>query len=117
RVAVGIALRIEPRAGIAVPVPGPAHAGARFEHMGLEPELAQAMELVEPRDARPDDDRVVLHGFKIPSLARGGQGGGKPQDRYAVSDGAHVMPSPVKAPSEARAGEGGAQRRIGGCRP
>ena len=53
RVAVGIALRIEPRAGIAVPVPGPAHAGPRFEHPDLEPELAQAMELVEAGDARP----------------------------------------------------------------
>src|SRR6185437_9705480 len=66
RVAVGIALRIEPRAGIAVPVPGPADAGARFEHMDLHSELAQAMELVEPRDAGSDDDRVELHVF-LPS--------------------------------------------------
>src|SRR4029077_20807079 len=40
-VAIGPALRIESRAGIAVPVPGAADAGAGFEHPRLEPEFAQ----------------------------------------------------------------------------
>src|SRR5690348_7241969 len=77
-VAVGIALRIEARARIAVPVPGAAHAAARFEDVRREAELAQAMELVEPRDAGANDDRVVLHDAIISApVLRGRAGWGK----------------------------------------
>src|SRR5215475_14807279 len=49
--AVGIALRIEARAGVAVPVPGAADTGAGLEHAHPEAELAQAMKLVKAGDA------------------------------------------------------------------
>ncbi len=44
--------------GIAVPVPGAADAVARLEDARREPELAQAVEHVEPGEPGPDDDRV-----------------------------------------------------------
>ncbi len=47
RVAVGPALRIEPGARVAVPVPGSADAGAGLEDPHREPEFAQLVELVE----------------------------------------------------------------------
>jgi hypothetical protein len=43
---VGIALGIETRAGIAVPVPGAADAGAGLKHPGAQAELAEAIKLV-----------------------------------------------------------------------
>ena len=58
-----IALRIEARTGIAVPVPGAADAGAGLPHA----QLAQPIELVEARHARPADDGIVVR-----CLARGG---------------------------------------------
>src|SRR5438067_13380736 len=59
-VAVGIALRIEARAGIAVPVPRAADAGAGLEHPHLKTELAQLVELVEPGNTGADDNCVKL---------------------------------------------------------
>src|SRR5262249_48306022 len=60
---VGPALRIEARAGIAVPVPRASDAAARLEHPHRDPELAQAMELVHAREAGADDDDVMgIHG-------------------------------------------------------
>ena len=61
-IAVGPAFGIEAGAGIAVPVPGAADAGAGLEHAHLEPEFAQPVELVEAGDAGADDDRVEIHG-------------------------------------------------------
>src|SRR5437870_4975778 len=60
RVAIGPALRIEACAGIAVPVPGAADAGAGLEHPHLEAEFAQPVELVEAGNASADDDRVKI---------------------------------------------------------
>src|SRR5262249_4128226 len=61
-VAVGPALRIKAGAGIAVPVPSAADAGAGFEHPRLQTELAQFVELVEAGNAGADDNRVKLGG-------------------------------------------------------
>ena len=63
-VAVGPALRIEARPGIAVPVPGAAEIAAGLEHGGLDAEVDQALDLVDAGDARADDDGfvVLLHG-------------------------------------------------------
>ena len=59
-VAVGVAFGIEAGAGIAVPIPGAADAGAGFEDMGVEAEAAEAEELVEAGHAGADDERVVM---------------------------------------------------------
>src|SRR4030095_11214029 len=55
-IAVGPALRIEARAGIAVPVPGAADVGAGLEDLYAEPEAAQPMELLEACGAGADDN-------------------------------------------------------------
>src|SRR6185295_12933153 len=73
-VAVGPALRIEARAGIAVPVPGAAEVAAGLEHGGLDAEVEQALDLVDAGDARADDDGFVV-------LCHGGQSGMKCTER------------------------------------
>ena len=62
-IAVGVAFGIEARARIAIPVPGAADAGAGLEHEHPQAELAQTVELVEARNARADDEGVVVLGF------------------------------------------------------
>src|SRR5690242_5858461 len=59
-VAVGTALGIEARAGIAIPVPGAADLGAGLEHAYLQAHLAQAVELVHAGQAGADDDGVEI---------------------------------------------------------
>ncbi len=59
-VLVGVALGIEARAGIAVPVPGAADTRAGLEHAHAHAELPQAVELVHARYAGTDDDGVVV---------------------------------------------------------
>ena len=63
RVAVRVALGVEPRARVPVPVPGATDVGAGLETEGRQAELAEAEELVEARHAGADDDGVVLCGF------------------------------------------------------
>ena len=63
-IAVGIALRIEACAGIAVPVPGAADAGARLEHADAQIALPQPVELVEAGHAGADHDDVVIE-FRV----------------------------------------------------
>ena len=58
-VAVGPALGIEPRPGVAVPVPGAAHAVAGLEHPHAQAEPAQPVELVHAGDPGADDDDVI----------------------------------------------------------
>jgi hypothetical protein len=60
RVAVGVALGVEAAAGVAVPVPGAADAGAGLEHANRLPDFAQPMELVEAGNPGSDDDRVEV---------------------------------------------------------
>ena len=63
RVPVRVALGVEPRAGIAVPVPRTADVAAGLEAADRQAELTQPVELVEPGDAGSDDDGVVrAHG-------------------------------------------------------
>src|SRR5581483_7991077 len=71
-VAVRVALRVEAAAGIAVPVPGAAHAGAGLEHAHPVAQLAQPVELVEARDAGADDD-----GVEVEAASRIGDGRGR----------------------------------------
>src|SRR5205085_2625051 len=54
--AVGVALGIEARTGIAVPVPGAADIGAGLEHADAQAELAQPVKLVHARETGADDD-------------------------------------------------------------
>ena len=58
RVRVVHALDVAARARVAVPVPGAADALARLEDPHREPEPAQAVEHVEPREPGTHDDRV-----------------------------------------------------------
>src|SRR5260370_26683657 len=62
-IAVGIALGIEARAGITIPVPGAADARPGLEHADPQPQLAQTVELVEARYARADNDGIVVQGI------------------------------------------------------
>src|SRR4029077_19909130 len=70
-VAVSPTFGIEAGTGIAVPVPGAADAGARFEHPRLEPEFAQLVELIEAGNPGADDDRVEIRARIRPRLVRG----------------------------------------------
>ena len=71
-IAIAVAFGITPRAGVAVPIPGAAHAIARFQHMGRKPEaIPQAMELIHASEAGTDDQRVIKLG-----VGRGGGQGG-----------------------------------------
>src|SRR5262249_1098440 len=78
RKAVGIALGIEARAGITIPVPGAADIGAGLEHAHAQAELAQAAELGHAGKTRADDDGMgVERGFW--------RGGGHPSVSSFVS--------------------------------
>src|SRR5262249_21023426 len=59
-ITVGIALRIEARAGITIPVPGAADLGAGLEHARLQTELPRPMELIHSGKAGPNDDGVKI---------------------------------------------------------
>ena len=56
--AVFQALDIHPRAGIPVPVPGPADAAARFHHLRIEAQPAQLVQHVHARKPRPDNQGI-----------------------------------------------------------
>ena len=58
-VAVRPALGVEPRPGVAVPVPRAADVVAGLEHPHAQAQLAQPMELVHPGEPGADDDDVV----------------------------------------------------------
>ena len=60
RVPVGIALGVEAGAGIAVPIPGAAEVTAGIEHGGVDPEIGEALDLVDAGDAGADDDDLVV---------------------------------------------------------
>lgn len=68
RVRIAPALGVEPRARVAIPLPGPADAPARFEDPRVEADLPEAVELVEAGDPGADDqgvdslDRGIGHG-------------------------------------------------------
>ena len=49
-------------AGVAIPVPGAANTIAGFDYAGAHAELAQAVEHVQPCEARADDDGIELGG-------------------------------------------------------
>ena len=58
QVGVRVALGVEPRAGVAVPVPGAADAAAGLEQLRREARLARAVQLVDAGDAGADDQHV-----------------------------------------------------------
>src|SRR3954469_1376951 len=49
-IAVSVALRVDAAAGITVPVPGSAQVGGRVEHSRIDPEIDQALDLVDAGD-------------------------------------------------------------------
>ena len=59
-VGVGVALRVEARPGVAVPVPGATHAVARLEQLRGEARFTSAVELVDAGDAGADDQHVGI---------------------------------------------------------
>ena len=60
RVAVGVALRIEPATRVAVAEPGSAEVVLAFEHERVGAEIDEALDLVDPGDACADDDYLVF---------------------------------------------------------
>ena len=60
RVAVGVALRIEPATRVAVAEPGSAEVVLGFEHERVSAEIDEALDLVDPGDACADDDYLVF---------------------------------------------------------
>ena len=59
-IAIAMAFGITPRPGIAVPIPGTAHAITGFQHMGGKPlAVAQGMELIHAGETGADDQRVI----------------------------------------------------------
>ena len=65
QVRVGVALGVEPRAGVPVPVPGAAHAAAGLEQLHGEPGFARAIQLVDAGDAGADDQHVDIVGRAV----------------------------------------------------
>jgi hypothetical protein len=60
-VAVDVALAIASGAGIPVPVPRPPDVVGLLDHLHRQPQLvAQAMELIQPGEARSHDDGIVI---------------------------------------------------------
>ena len=55
---IGVALGVEPRAGIAVPKPGPAQPIARLQHPDREAILASPPQLVQPENPSAHDEYV-----------------------------------------------------------
>jgi hypothetical protein len=75
QVGVGVALRVEARPGVAVPVPGAADAVTGLEQQCGEAGVTRPVELVDPGDARADDEHVDLRPRHRRALIRCGFGG------------------------------------------
>ena len=60
RIAIGVAFGIEPRAGIAVPVPGAAEIGGGIQHQCIDPEVGQSLDLVDAGNTGADHDDFVV---------------------------------------------------------
>src|SRR5262249_14128394 len=59
-IAVGVTLRVEARARVAIPIPGAAYATPRLVDPHREPALPQTVQLVQPGHAGADNNRVKL---------------------------------------------------------
>ncbi len=68
-VAVGVALGVEPRPGVAVPEPGPADAASRLEQLHGEAGFAGPVQLVDAGDAGADDQDVDVGCRSVPWVA------------------------------------------------
>ena len=96
RIAIGIALRIEARAGIAIPVPGAADIGASLEYPHAKTLFAQPVELVQARHARADDDGVVVRNWRrsrVYGLVQGYPVSRRWTNRYRGAAGLQVCPT------------------------
>ena len=60
RIAVGVALGVEPGSRIAVPVPGAAEVGRGVEHQGVDAEVGQPLDLIDSGHTRANDDDFVV---------------------------------------------------------
>jgi hypothetical protein len=59
RIAIGVALGIETATGVAIPVPGSAEIVGGVEHRCVDPDINQALDLVDPSHARADHNYFV----------------------------------------------------------
>src|SRR3989454_3666642 len=59
-IAVGVALRVEARARVAIPIPGAAHATPRLKDPDREPTFPQPVQRIESGHPGPNDDHIVL---------------------------------------------------------
>jgi hypothetical protein len=89
-VAVGVALRVEPGARVAVPEPCASHPGAGLEQQDRETLLARPVELVNAGDASAHDKQVDVdidgsrRGFGSHWIRRGVDGGSQIRGPYDV---------------------------------
>src|SRR5437016_10541669 len=60
RIPIGIALGVEARPGVAVPIPGATHATALLEGPNREPTLTQPIQRIESGHPCADEDHIVL---------------------------------------------------------
>jgi hypothetical protein len=111
-VPVGVALRVEPAAGVAVPVPGAADAVALLQQPHRVAGRAGPVQLVEAEDAGADDHQIDV-----------GPGGTRTRGRRAAFACCHDLPARrrrlVRRPREPRRASwsGRSPRRRPGCRP
>ena len=66
-VAVGIAFRIEPRPGVAVPVPRAADPGGVFKGPRRKPHFPESVQGIKPRNPGADDQRVIPFRRPVPN--------------------------------------------------
>ena len=60
RICVRVAFRIEPGAGVAIPVPGASHSRSSFEDPDRHAKFPQSVQLVQARDPSPYHDCIVV---------------------------------------------------------
>src|SRR6267143_4794528 len=60
RIPVGITLGVEARPGVAVPIPGAAHATSLLEGPNREPKLTQTVQRIESCHPGTDDKHIAL---------------------------------------------------------
>ena len=65
-VAIGVALGVEPRAWIAVPVPCAAHAGSVLKGLAREAQLPETVQRIQAGNARPDNQDFIFLDVPVP---------------------------------------------------
>jgi len=86
-IGIRVALGVEPRPRIPVPVPGAPHAVARFEQLGGESGLQGAIELVDAGDTGTDNHHIDVAGQTVRVLVLCGSRGCHEPPRQSARQG------------------------------